>query len=212
MTVGTETQCIVFIVDDNPKVRAGIERALKARGHNVKSFASGPDFLREEMPSHPACLILDLAMPGMDGLKVQAALLERGDSIPIIFLTGYGDVPSATQAMKSGAIDFLEKPVRAAELDNLVLKALRSDRASKADRERAGIIRHRAKTLSKRQYEIFDLVVQGHMNKQIASHLGIKEDTVKRHRHKMMEKMRASSVQDLVRMAEHIDFGSAAPP
>lgn len=210
MMVEADTQCTVFIVDDYPGVRAGIERALQARGHNVKSFASGAEFLREGIPSHAVCLILDLAMPGMSGLQVQAALLERGDFIPIIFLTGYGDIPSAAQAMKGGAIDFLEKPVRAAELDRLVLKALNSDRAAKADRQMAEIIRDRVKTLSKRQYEIFGLVVQGHLNKQMARRLGIKEDTVKRHRHKMMEKMQANSVQDLVRMAEHIDFDSAA--
>lgn len=209
--VAADTQSTVFIVDDEPEVRTGIMRALQARGHNVKIFASGAELLSESMPGHAACLILDLVMPGMSGLQVQAALLERGDSIPIIFLTSYGDVPSAAQAMRNGAIDFLEKPVRAADLDKLVLHALCSDRAAKADREKAGLIRRRVKALSKRQYEILSLVVQGHLNKKIAARLGIREDTVKRHRHKMMQKMQVGSVQDLVRMVERIDFGSLAP-
>ena len=194
----------VFLVDDEPGMLKALTRLLSAEGFAVKTFRSAADFLVEHTPELSGCLVLDVAMPGLDGMALQQQLLGSGSLIPIIFLTGHGDIPMSVRAIKLGAVDFLTKPVKAAELVSAVQAALKiaGERAagSQASRE----LRERLGRLTPREHEVMTHVIAGEMNKQIAAVMGIGEQTVKIHRMRMMEKLGLHSVVELVRAAERL--------
>src|SRR5438876_3347555 len=202
----TEPAPIVFVVDDDPSVRKALARLLKSALLPVEVFASAQEFLERPLPDAPACLILDVRMPGLDGLDLQSALAERNSSLPIIFVSGRGNIATAVRAMKGGAVDFLTKPVNDQELLMTVRRALaRHAQARQAGAELAGI-RQRAQGLSQREREVMALVVSGLLNKQAGYKLGITEKTIKVHRAQVMHKMGANSLPELVRMAERMEL------
>ena len=191
----------VFIVDDDASVRQSLARLLKGAGFEIEEFASVKDFLERPSYAGPCCLLLDVRMPGLTGLDLQEALTAAGRLLSIVFLTGFIDVRESVRAMKGGAVDFLTKPVAAAELLPAIRRAVtRGVEAGKAQARRAEIF-GRVKTLSPREAEVFTRVITGMLNKQIAGELGVVEKTVKVHRAKVMEKMRARSVAELVQLA-----------
>lgn len=199
---------IVFLVDDDPSVRRALSRLIKSAGYQVRGFASAREFL-DNPPEDggPACLVLDVRMPCLDGLELQQAL-QRGEvPLPIVFITGHGDVPMTVKAMKAGAVDFLQKPVK----DKILLAAVEQalSRAARERAERAEIrkIRLRLDSLTPREQEVMALVTAGKLNKQIAYELGTVEKTIKVHRARVMDKMGAKSVAELVRMAEKVGIG-----
>jgi FixJ family two-component response regulator len=205
----TDTTAIVYVVDDDPSVRTALGRLLKSVGLQVVTFASAEAFLRHPLPDAPSCVILDLCIPGLDGLEVQRALAEREASPPVVFITGHGDIPRSVRAMKAGAVDFLPKPFNNQDLLDAVRSALsRHERARRSEIELT-VIRGRAASLSPREREVMAFVVSGMLNKQIGHRLGVCEKTIKVHRARVMEKMQADSLADLVRMAEKI--GVKAP-
>jgi FixJ family two-component response regulator len=196
---------MVYLVDDDPSVRKALGRLLRAAGHEVTVFASGPEFLEGRNGAAPACVVLDMAMPECTGLDVQDALLARGDATPIIFLTGRADVPMCAKAMKRGAADFLTKPVEESDLLAAVGDALKISREGNEEKaERDGILVRLAK-LTPREREVLDLVITGMLNKQIAAELGATEKTIKVHRGRVMEKMGVRSVAELVRLVARAD-------
>jgi len=202
----TEPAPIVFVVDDDPSVRKALARLLKSALLPVEVFASAQELLERPLPDAPACLILDVRMPGLNGLDLQSALAERNSSLPIIFVSGRGNIATAVRAMKGGAVDFLTKPVNDQELLMTVRRALaRHARARQAGAELAGI-RQRAQCLSQREREVMALVVSGLLNKQAGHKLGITEKTIKVHRAQVMHKMGANSLPELVRMAERMEL------
>jgi FixJ family two-component response regulator len=192
----------VFIVDDDASVRRAVSRLLRSAGLTVAAFASPTEFLSQHDPETPGCLVLDLMMPGFSGLELQRALDRKGSILPIIFLTGRGDVPKSVQAMKRGAVDFLTKPVDDEVLLAAVRAAIEKDRVARREQNELSEIRVRLGTLTPREREVLEQVVTGKLNKQIADHLGIGEKTVKVHRGRVMQKMKVKSVADLVRLAE----------
>ncbi len=196
----------VFVVDDDPSVRKSLARLLTSAGHRADTFASAAEFLRRKpRPAGAACLILDLRMPDVDGLELQAALRDSGPTLPIIFATGHGDVPDSVRAMKLGAVDFLTKPVDETQLLTAVNKALALDEArAQAEAARTALARRQGR-LTPRERQVFSLVVTGMLNKQIAWRLGASERTIKAHRARVMQKMQADSVAALVRMADRLD-------
>jgi|RhiMethySRZTD1v2_1073278.scaffolds.fasta_scaffold72517_3 FixJ family two-component response regulator len=194
----------IYVVEDDASVRAAIVRLLAFEKHAVKSFTSAESFLEQYDPETPGCLILDFALPGMDGLSLQEALATRGGETPIIFLTGCADVPMTVQAMKRGAADFLTKPVDDGTLLAAVARALEKDRALRTTREERAVVQRRLGTLTAREHEVLMQVVAGRLNKQIASDLGTVEGTIKVHRARVMDKMRARSVAELVRLVGRI--------
>jgi len=192
----------VYVVDDDPSVRKSLTRLLRSTGYRVVSFASSNEFLDPPERESPACLVLDVKMPGLTGLDLQDLLAQRDRRMAIVFITAHGDIPMSVRAMSAGAVDFLTKPYRARDLLDAVRRALEKDTREHGDRARVADLRRRLGTLTPREREVFDLVVVGRLNKQIGGELGIAEHTVKVHRGRVMEKMRAGSVADLVRMAE----------
>jgi len=198
------TEPVVFVVDDDLSARRGIQRLLAATGHRVEAFASPGDFFDHEPHEGPCCLVLDLQMPEMTGLELQERLHQRGHDLPIVFVTGHGDVPSSVQAMKGGAIDFLLKPFEAEELVRAVEAALARGRAEAAEREDLAALTERWSALTQREREVASLVVAGLLNKQVAGRLGISEKTVKVHRARVMEKTGATSFAELVRLAQRL--------
>ena len=192
----------VFVVDDDAAVRKAVSRLLRSAGVAVAVFASPREFLAQYDPATPGCLVLDVAMPGFSGLQLQTALSEKGTSLPIIFLTGHGDVSKSVQAMKGGAFDFLTKPVNAKNLLPAIHAAIEKDAVARQERARLSEICARLNTLTPREREVLEHVVTGKLNKQIASDLGITEATVKMHRAHVMAKMKVQAVADLVRLAE----------
>lgn len=194
----------VFVVDDDPAVLKGICRLLRSAGLNPVPFSSPEAFLQTVEPDAPGCLVLDLAMPGLTGLQIQGALAGRHDPRPIIFLTGRADVPSTIQALKGGAVDFLTKPVQDADLLEAVQAALARDGDERRHRAEREEIQRRLGTLTPREREVLDHVVAGHLNKQTAALLGTVEKTIKVHRARVMEKMRVTSVAELVRIMERV--------
>jgi FixJ family two-component response regulator len=200
--VPTEDTSVVFIVDDDASVRRSIQDLLSSVALRSEAFATPQEFLNSKRADCAGCLVLDVRLPGMSGLDCQRKLIEAGVTIPIIFITGHGDVPMSVRAMKSGAVEFLTKPFRPQELLDAVQQALDRDRKSRGKRQETSEVRNRYETLTTREREVMELVVSGLLNKQIAVKLGTGEHTVKIHRGHMMEKMKADSLPALIRMAD----------
>jgi FixJ family two-component response regulator len=200
----TEPEPIVFIVDDDASVRRSIQDLLSSVGLKSKTFISPQEFLDSERPDCPACLVLDVRLPGMSGLDCQRRLAEAKVSMPIIFITGHGDVPMSVQAMKSGAIEFLMKPFRPQELLDAVQHALAGVEKLREKRREIANVQERYEALTTREREVMELVVSGLLNKQIALKLGTGEHTVKIHRAHVMEKMKANSLPALIRMSDSL--------
>jgi FixJ family two-component response regulator len=192
----------VFVVDDDEGVLRSLSRLLRSAGYEPASYGSAEEFLSGLTPDVSGCVVLDLSMPGLDGLALQRELSARGGALPVVFVSGRGDVPKSVLAMKEGAVDFLTKPVKSAALLSAVEKALGRARDRRADRIAAEELTRRLDALTPREREVLEGVVAGLLNKQIASRLGIAEQTVKVHRARVMEKMGADSLADLVRMAD----------
>ncbi|MGO9434199.1 MAG: response regulator transcription factor [Terracidiphilus sp.] len=199
-----EQDPVVFVIDDDRMIREGLQSLIRSVGLRVETFASAQDFLGAKRPDAPACLVLDVRMPGLSGLDLQLKLRDGGIPIPIIFITGHGDIPMSVRAMKEGAHEFLTKPVRGQDLLDAVQKAIASDRALRNERQEIDEIRTRFESLTPRETEVLNLVVAGLLNKQIADQLGMSELTVKTHRAHVMEKTEADSLAHLVRMAEKL--------
>uniref|UniRef100_A0A9E8CMI4 Response regulator transcription factor n=1 Tax=Bosea sp. NBC_00436 TaxID=2969620 RepID=A0A9E8CMI4_9HYPH len=195
----------VFVVDDDPSVREGLDSLFRSVGYAVSSFASVREFTLVRRPDTPSCLVLDVRMPGPSGMDFQAELTSIRDSIPIVFLTGHGDVPMAVRAMKAGAVEFLLKPFREQDLLDAIRAAIDIDRARRQGEAGLADIKARFATLSAREKEVMARVVEGRLNKLIAADLGLSEITVKVHRGQVMRKMQADTLADLIRMADKLD-------
>jgi FixJ family two-component response regulator len=201
-------EATVLVVDDDESVRQGIARLARASGFAARTFSSPNRFLRQPLPAGPACLVLDLMMDGLNGLEVQERLRRDPRQIPIVFLSGHGDVPVTARAMKGGADDFLEKPFRPTDLIGAIRRALARDRKASAARAGQDDVARRHQKLTDREREVMGLVVRGLLNKQVAAELGISEKTVKVHRGRVMEKMEADSLAELVCLAEQVEPGT----
>jgi FixJ family two-component response regulator len=199
---------IVFVVDDDPLVRESLEDLLNSAGFTVRTFGSASEFIRSERPDVAACLILDVQLPDRSGLDLQTELLKSGIEIPIVFLTGHGDIPMSVRAMKAGAVEFLTKPFRRQPLFDAVEEALLRDGETRKRRSETAELRNRHATLTPRERQVLALVVTGLLNKQIAGELGTTDLTIKAHRGRVMRKMGAGSLADLVRMAEKLRISS----
>jgi RNA polymerase sigma factor (sigma-70 family) len=206
-----KTECIVFVVDDDPSIRRAIKRLVESVGLRVQEFASAQDFLRDQHHDAPSCLVLDVRLPGKSGLDFQKELAELGVRIPVIFITGHGDIPMSVRAMKAGAIEFLTKPFRDQDLLDAIQVAVERDRARRQREEEVRELRERLESLTSREREVLLLVVAGRLNKQIGAEIGTTEATVKVHRSQLMRKMGADSLAELVRMAEKLDLPVSKP-
>lgn len=195
---------LIRLVDDEPATRTALERLLRAAGYRTETFASAGEFLSSKTVNEPGCLVLDVHMPGVDGLELQRILQGTADAPPIIFLTCHGTIRRSVEAMKAGAVDFLTKPVEMGDLLKAIQHALERDRSQREDRRELAELQRRYDSLTPREREVLVLVVAGHLNKQIAGHLGTSEQNIKFHRGHVMEKMEAESLADLVRMAERM--------
>ena len=205
------TQPIVYVVDDEASLRDALKSLLRSVGLRVEAFGSGADFLKAKLSDVAACLVLDVRLPGVSGLDFQSELAKAGIHIPIIFITGHGDIPMTVRAMKAGAVEFLTKPFRDQDLLDAVQIALERDRARRKQDESVREVRARFEALTPREQEVIGFVTAGLMNKQIAAELGVSEITVKVHRGNVMKKMSARSLADLVRMADTLGIRHAKP-
>jgi len=196
----------VVVIDDDTEFRESLERLLRSAGLQARGFASIAEFARSEPPDRPTCLVLDVRMPGRSGLEFQRDLVAAGEALPIVFITGHGDIPMTVQAMKAGAIEFLTKPFRDQDLLDAVNVGLARDRARREREQSLSALRARFEELTPRERAILVEVVQGRLNKQIAGDMGITETTVKVHRSNMMRKIEAASLPELCRMAEELDL------
>ena len=202
----SETDAMVFVVDDDAPMRESLKNLIRSVGLRVELFASAQEFLRSKRPNRPSCLVLDVRLPGLSGLDLQRRTGDAGIEIPIVFITGHGDIPMSVRAMKAGAVEFLTKPFRDQDLLDAIQQALERD--SKARDQRAALekVRSRFASLTSREREVMKRVVAGLLNKQIGAELGTSETTVKIHRHQVMEKMGAGSLAELVRMADRLQI------
>ena len=203
-------QPTVFLVDDDPSVLKAVSRLLRGGGFDVITYESPRKFLAHCNPASHGCIVLDIAMPDLDGLELQSALAARGASLPIIFLTGRGDIPTSVRAMKQGAVDFLTKPVQHRDLEAAIHAAIARDHAQWRTRIELAAIRKRLATLTPREYEVLERVIAGQLNKQAGAELGISEKTVKVHRARVMEKMEVESVAELVHLADRAGIHGVA--
>jgi FixJ family two-component response regulator len=201
----SEEDCIVFIVDDDAAVREALSELLESHGVTAMAFESAGAYVRAEKPKRPACLILDVELPDINGLDLQHQIAD-GDHPPIVFITGHGDIPSTVRAIKHGAVDFLTKPFSDAALIQAVRTAVAQDRLAHAERTDLDILKRRYLELTPREREVLPLVISGLLNKQAAAELGISEVTLQIHRRNVMQKMAAASLPDLVRIAERLQI------
>jgi FixJ family two-component response regulator len=202
MNASSAMESVVFVIDDDASIRASLKSLLASVGLHVELFESVDAFLEREDSDVPCCLVLDVRLPGTSGLDFQNQLVERGTDIPIVFLTGHGDIPMTVQAMKAGAVEFLTKPCRDQDLLDAVRQSLTRDRARREAHGHLAALRANFATLTPREREVIELVTTGLLNKQIAGEIGVSEVTVKMHRGNIMRKMQARSLADLVRMAD----------
>jgi FixJ family two-component response regulator len=200
----TETPDIVFIVDDDASVREALGRLVRSAGLRVEAFASAEEFLNRARPDSPSCLVLDVQLPDLSGLDLQRRMVDANNEMPIVFITGHGDIPTTVRAMKAGAIEFLTKPLVEGDVLESIRQAIARDRVVRHHNAETAYLRARRASLTPREEEIMEWVVSGLLNKQIAGELGISEETVKVHRGHVMRKMGADSLADLVRMSERL--------
>jgi len=199
-----ETDVMVFVVDDDAPMRESLKNLIRSVGLRVELFSSAQEFLESNRPEVPSCLVLDVRLPGLSGLELQRRTTEAGIEIPIIFITGFGDIPMTVDAMKAGAVEFLAKPFRDQDLLDAIQQALERDRKARDQRAALEGLRSRFASLTPREREVMARVVAGLLNKQVGVELGMSETTVKIHRHQVMEKMGAGSLPELVRMADRL--------
>jgi FixJ family two-component response regulator len=211
MTEAFESEAIVFVVDDDPSMRKALTNLFRSVGLRAEVFGSAREFLESELPDVASCLVLDIRLPGPSGLDFQAELAKTNIQIPIIFMTGHGDIPMTVKAMKAGAVDFLTKPFRDQDMLDAVAIAIERDRAKRKEEKIVAELRAVFETLTARERDVLALVASGLMNKQIAAEIGLAEITVKIHRGHIMRKMGARSLADLVRMAEMLGIRRAKP-
>ena len=200
MSTASTQKSTVYIVDDDQAIRHAMELLMRSVGLEYEIFHSGDDFLKDHTNERAGCLVLDIRMPGLGGLELQEKLNDMGSTLPVIFITGHGDVPMAVEAMQKGAVDFIQKPFRDQELLDRIGEALKTDQERRSAREEKAEVRDRIGKLTNREHQVLDLVVTGKPNKVIAYELGVSQRTVEIHRARVMEKMQAKSLADLVRM------------
>jgi len=203
---------IVFIIDDDPSMRRALTNLFQSVGLKVEAFGSAQDMLQSKLPDVPSCLVLDVRLPGLSGLDLQADLAKANTHIPIIFITGHGDIPMTVRAMKGGAVDFLTKPFRDQDMLDAVVAAIERDRKRREAERTIANVRSLFETLTPREREVLALVASGLMNKQIAAELGLAEITVKIYRGQLMRKMGARALADLIRMTETLGIRRGKPP
>jgi len=208
MAESRQSKAVIAIVDDDPSVREGLESLVRAAGWRAQTFASAQEFLAHPRAEAPSCLILDLQLPGLSGLDLQKRMAEAELEIPIVFLTGHGNIPASVQAMKAGAVEFLTKPFDEQDLLRAIHEAIARDRRNRQQHAEISELRGRYESLTAREQEVMQQVVSGLLNKQVAAELEISEFTVKVHRGQVMRKMRADSLADLVRMADKLGIRS----
>jgi FixJ family two-component response regulator len=211
MTEAFETEAIVFVVDDDPSMRKALTNLFRSVGLRAEVFGSAREWLESKLPEVASCLVLDIRLPGLSGLDFQAELAKANIQIPIIFMTGHGDIPMTVKAMKAGAVDFLTKPFRDQDMLDAVAVAIERDRTRRKEEKIVAELRAVFETLTTRERDVLALVASGLMNKQIAAEIGLAEITVKIHRGHLMRKMGARSLADLVRMAEMLGIRRAKP-
>lgn len=200
----TDPDAMVFVVDDDAATRRSLGNLIRSVGLRVEAFASAQEFWDSKRPNGPGCLVLDVRLPGQSGLDLQTQMVEKDIDLPVIFITGHGDIPMSVRAMKAGAVEFLTKPFRDQDLLDAIHHALERDRKARERRAELDELRHRLESLTRREREVMGFVVAGLLNKQIAREMGASETTVKLHRHQVMEKMEAGSLAELVRMADRL--------
>jgi FixJ family two-component response regulator len=211
MNLSTEQQPMVFVIDDDPSMRNALSRLFQSIGLQVKIFASANEFLKSPRPDVPSCLVLDVRLPGLSGLDFQSELAKANIDIPIVFMTGHGDIPMTVRAMKAGAVEFLPKPFRDQDMLDAVQVGLERDRNRRRSASDVSKLKASFNSLTAREQEVMGYVTAGLMNKQIAGQIGVSEITVKIHRGNMMRKMGAKSVAELVRMADALDIRRKTP-
>ena len=204
-----DADAVVFVVDDDSSVREAIKSLISLVGLRVETFETAQEFLQSKRPDVPGCVVLDVELPGLSGLDLQRELAAHGVKLPIIFITGHGDIPTSVRAMKAGALEFLTKPFHDQDLLDAIRQALERDRAARRHSKEIAELRERFDALTSREREVMSLVVAGLLNKQIAAELGISEVTVKIHRGRVMNKMGAQSLAELVRMTERLEIPTA---